>query len=103
MIRVSVLYPNNPSATFNMDYYLNTHVPMVGQLLGDSLKGAIVDSGIAGGAPGESAAFIAMVHLTFDTVESFQESFGPNADQIMGDIPNFTNTQPQIQISDIKL
>ena len=76
---------------------------MVAELLGDALKGGNVDSGLAGGAPGEMAPFIAMGHMTFDSVDSFQNAFGPNAEKIMGDIPNFTNTQPQIQISEIKL
>ena len=103
MIKVSVMYPNSEDATFDIDYYCNTHVPMVGSLLGDALKGGAVDSGIAGGAPGEAAKFIAMGHLTFESVEAFQNSFGPNAEKILADLPNFTNTQPQIQISEIKL
>jgi hypothetical protein len=36
-------------------------------------------------------------------VEQFQESFGAHAAEIVGDVPNFTNTQPTIQISEIKL
>lgn len=102
MIKVSVMYPNSSEAKFDVDYYCNTHVPMVGELLGDALKGGAVDSGLAGGAPGEAAPFIAMGHLTFDSVEAFQAAFGPHTEKIMGDIPNFTNTQPQIQISEIK-
>lgn len=103
MIKVSVMYPNSSNATFDIDYYCNTHLPMVGKLLGDALKSGAVDSGLAGGAPGEEPAFIAMGHMTFNSVEEFQESFGPNAGAIMADLPNFTNTQPQIQISEIKL
>ena len=103
MIKVSVMYPNSSDTTFDIEYYCNTHLPMVGELLGDALKSGAVDYGIAGGAPEEIAAFIAMGHMTFDSVESFQTSFGPHAESIMADIPNFTNTQPQIQISEIKL
>ncbi len=103
MIKVSVMYPNTPGDKFDMDYYCNTHMPLVAELLGDALKGGAVDSGLAGGAPGSSPAFIAMGHITFDSVESFQQSFGPNAEKIMADLPNFTNIQPQIQISEIKL
>jgi uncharacterized protein (TIGR02118 family) len=103
MIKVSVMYPNSSNATFDIDYYCNTHLPMVGQLLGDALKSGAVDSGLAGGAPDEAPAFIAMGHMTFNSVEAFQESFGPNAGVIMADLPNFTNIKPQIQISEIKL
>jgi len=103
MIKVSVMYPNSSDTTFDIEYYCNTHTPMVGELLGDALKSSSVDYGVAGGAPGEVAAFIAMGHMTFDSVESFQKSFGPHAEKIMADVPNYTNTQPQIQISEIKL
>ena len=103
MIKVSVMYPNSEGATFDTDYYCNTHVPMVGELLGDALKGGAVDAGIAGGGPGEDAPFIAMGHLNFESVEAFQGAFGPNAEQILADLPNFTNTQPQIQISEIRI
>ena len=103
MIKVSVIYPNSEDANFDIDYYCNTHIPMVGGLLGEALKGGAVDFGIAGGAPGEPAPFIAMGHLTFESVECFQASFGPHAEKILADVPNFTNTQPQIQISEIKV
>ena len=103
MIKVSVLYPNSADATFDMDYYCGTHVPLVVGLMGDALKAGAVDAGIAGGAPGEPPAFLAMSHLTFESVEAFQAAFGPHADEILGDLPNFTNVQPQIQISEIKV
>ena len=102
MIKVSVMYPNSSDANFNIDYYCNTHMPMVKGLLGDSVKGGNVDYGIAGGSPDELAPFIAIGHLLFESMESFQMSFGPHAEKIMADIPNYTNTQPQIQINEIK-
>ena len=102
MIKVSVMYPNSSDANFVIEYYCNTHMPMVKDLLGDSVKSCNVDSGLAGGSPNEMAPFIAIGHLIFDSMDSFQNSFGPHAEKIMGDIPNYTNTQPQIQISEIK-
>ncbi len=44
-----------------------------------------------------------MGHLYFDSVEAFQAVFGPHAGPIMGDIPNYTNVQPTIQVSEVKL
>ena len=44
-----------------------------------------------------------MGHLLFESAEAFQQSFGPHAEAILGDIPNFTNTQPTIQLSEVKL
>jgi uncharacterized protein (TIGR02118 family) len=103
MIKVSVLYPNGADTKFDMNYYLTRHIPMVKQKLGSACKSVAVDQGIAGGAPGAPAAYVAMGHLVFDTVDAFQAAFAPHADAIMGDIPNYTNTQPTVQISQVKM
>jgi len=44
-----------------------------------------------------------MGHLLFDSVEAFQTSFGPHAQAIMEDIPNYTNSGPIVEISEVKL
>jgi uncharacterized protein (TIGR02118 family) len=103
MIKVSVLYPGRAGSTFDMDYYLNRHIPMVLAKLGAACKTAAVEQGFAGATPGSPPAFTAMGHLYFDSVEAFQAAFGPHAGEIMGDIPNFTNVQPTIQVSEVKL
>jgi uncharacterized protein (TIGR02118 family) len=54
-----------------------------------------------GGPENSPAAYLVMSHLYYDSVAAFEASFGPNADKIMADIPNFTNTQPIIQISEV--
>ena len=102
MIKVSIMYPNSPGATFDIDYYCNSHVPMLGEILGRALKSGSIDFGLAGSGPGKAALFIAMGHLIFDSVEDFQQAFGPKTEEIMADSANFTNIQPQIQISEIK-
>ena len=103
MIKVSVLYPSGTDSRFDMDYYLNRHVPMVLAKLGQACKGAAVEEGLGGITPGSPPAFSAMGHLYFDSVEAFQAAFGPHADELMADIPNYTNVQPTIQVSEVKL
>lgn len=103
MIKVSVLYPNSAGSRFDMAYYLASHIPMVRQKLGPALKGVAVEQGLGGAEPGTPPAYAARRHLLFDSVEASQRAFGPHAEAIVGDIPNYTNTQPAIQVSEIKL
>ncbi len=103
MIKISVFYPNSEGGKFDMSYYCTTHMPLVNRLLSPAIKGMAVDQGIGGFGPGSSAPFIAAGHLMFDSVEAFQAAFTPHAQEIMGDIPNYTNLQPTIQISEVKL
>lgn len=101
MIKASVAYPNEAGKKFNMDYYLNKHVPMASGLMGDALKGASIESGLGGGAPESPAPFIIIASMFFDSMEDFGQAFGSNADQIMSDLPNFTDIEPSIQISEV--
>lgn len=103
MIKVDVLYPNGAGVKFDMAYYLAHHIPMVRRLLGSALKGVSVEHGVAGLAAGSPPAYIAMGHLLFDSVEAFQTSFGAHAKKITDDIPKYTNSQPTIQFSEVKL
>lgn len=103
MIKVSVLYPNHEGCTFDMAYYCNTHIPIVRRLLGSTIKGVAVEQGIGGIAPGSPAPYVAMGHLLFDSIEAFQKAFEVHAQALLADIPHYTNTQPVIQISEVKL
>ena len=103
MIKVTILYPNGDGKTFDMDYYSNRHIPLVTSLLGDSLKLATIDKGIASGTPDTPVPFLAIGYLYFDKLSAYQNSFGPNAEKIIGDIPNYTNIQPVVQISEVLL
>ncbi len=101
MVKVTILYPNGDGKTFDMDYYANKHMPMVASLLGDSLKLLEIDKGVAGRTPDEPIPYLAIGYLYFDQLSDYRDSFGPNAEKIVSDIPNYTNTQPVIQISEV--
>jgi len=34
-------------------------------------------------------------------MDTFQNSFGPHAETILSDIPNYTNIEPIIQVSEV--
>ena len=101
MIKVSVMYPKTSGARFNHEYYRDKHMPLVKARLGDAFKYYTVDKGVAGGTPGASATYVGMCHIFCDSIEAFQAGFGPHAQEIMGDIPNYTDLTPVIQISEV--
>ena len=103
MIKVRVLYPNGNDKTFDMEYYCNTHFPFVAGLLGDALKGATVEKGLSGGAPGSPSPYLGMGNMYFNSLEEFGKAFGPNKEKIIGDMSNFTNIQPTIQVSEVMI
>jgi uncharacterized protein (TIGR02118 family) len=101
MTKVTILYENGKDKTFDMNYYSETHMPLVASLLGDSLKEIAIDKGMAGRTAEEPIPYLAIGYLYFDSLADYQNSFGPNAAEIVGDIPNFTIIQPILQISEV--
>ena len=101
MIKVSVMYPNASGARFDHAYYREKHMPLLKARMGDSCKSYTVDKGLAGGGPGTPATYIGMCHIYCDSIETFHAGFGPHAQEIMADIPNYTDQTPVIQISEV--
>jgi uncharacterized protein (TIGR02118 family) len=101
MIVVSVMYPTTPTAKFDMDYYLKTHVPLVGaRCKSFGLSEAKVLRGA--GAPGGGAPTYSVIALlTFGSADEFQRAMAQHGKEIMGDLPNFTDIQPVIQVSEV--
>ena len=75
MVKISILYPSTPDATFDMEYYLRTHMP----------------------------AYVAMCHYTFTTAEDFVAAFMPHAAVLQGDIANYTTIAPIVQFSTVEI
>jgi uncharacterized protein (TIGR02118 family) len=101
MIKVSVMYPNSPGARFDHDYYRDKHLPLIKGRMGAALKYYTIDKGLSGGTPDAPATYVGMCHLLCDSVEAYQSSFGPHAQELLGDIRNFTDRTPIVQISDV--
>jgi uncharacterized protein (TIGR02118 family) len=93
MIRLSVLYPRTEGATFDHDYYRDSHVPLAVSTWG--LDGADIDKGLDG--PYEAA-----VHFTFESIEAIGAAMGqPGTAQVMEDVANYTTITPVMQTSEI--
>ena len=101
MIKVTVLYPNEEGKKFDHGYFSTTHLPLVQKLLGPMglIKGEI-EKGISSADPNASAPFVAIARLSFNTAEEVHEAFKAHGGAIMGDIVNYTDIEPQIQISE---
>jgi uncharacterized protein (TIGR02118 family) len=103
MIKVSVLYPNKDGGTFDMAYFSDKHLPMIREKLGSACKQISLEQGLGGAEPGSPATYMFMGHMYFDSLEDFQNAFGPHAETLLGDIPNYTDVQPVVQISEVKM
>jgi uncharacterized protein (TIGR02118 family) len=103
MVKISIFYPYKQGSSFNMDYYLKSHIPMVQRKLGAACKQVTVEQGISGVQPGTEPPFSVTAHMLFDSAEAFHAAFGPPSAEILADIPNYTKEQPIVQIGEVKM
>jgi len=91
MIKVSVMYPAGDGITFDVDYYASQHMEIVNRTMKPSSTS--IDKAVDG-------PYIAVGNLFFDSMEALQAGMA-DPSEAMGDIPNFTNSTPVMQISEV--
>ena len=102
MIKVTVLYPNEEGKNFDLDYYAGTHMPLVQERLESfGLVRREVEKGISDTDPNAPPRFVAIGSLYFETVDGVHEGFKTHGRELIGDVKNFTDIQPQFQISEV--
>ncbi len=102
MIRVIVTYPTTTGAKFDLDYYMSKHMPMVSEkLTPHGMTGWSVSKGISGGAPGSEAPIQITATLEFKTIGDVLAGMGAEGAEIMGDVKNYTDIQPLVQIDEV--
>ena len=100
MIRVSVMYPNEPGRRFEWGHYMKHVAEATERLVGLGLVRLEVDKGIGTAAPGAPPPFVAMTHMYFNTPEDEQRCRA-HAAELMADIPNYTDIQYEVQVSEV--
>uniref|UniRef100_C6E2D0 Ethyl tert-butyl ether degradation EthD n=1 Tax=Geobacter sp. (strain M21) TaxID=443144 RepID=C6E2D0_GEOSM len=98
MIRCSVAYPRTAGKRFDLEYYKNNHVPLVKRRLAP-IK-VEIDAGVPNHA-GEPSPFLAVGHMTFETMEQLLAKYAAAAQELHADIPNYTDIEPIIQLSEV--
>jgi uncharacterized protein (TIGR02118 family) len=102
MIRVSFFYPNTQESSFNLDYFMHKHIPVLEEALKPAgLVSVEIERGIGTPIPDVPVPFSIIEHLMFNNFEEMQTAMGEHGQELMADVVNFTNVQPMVQINKI--
>ncbi|PQE08927.1 Ethyl tert-butyl ether degradation protein [Rutstroemia sp. NJR-2017a WRK4] len=86
---VTVMYPKTETSTFDMNYYMKTHMPLVQEKWGPhGLQNWTIYE--LDGKDGWSVQAL----LYWDSMESFAKAAEAEAEKIMADVPNFSSEKP---------
>lgn len=102
MIKITIFYPVNKDDWFDMDYYLQKHVPLSKSVFGDSLKGlAIEEACLSEEAKSENFPYKVIGHLFFEKAEDFYSRFLSKKELLEEDAKNYTNVSAIVQVSKV--
>jgi uncharacterized protein (TIGR02118 family) len=100
MICVNAFYPAAGEGRFDLIYYYEQHIPLCLRLLGPfGLQRIEVDEGLSGVAAGAPPNYRTIARLYFDTQESFQQALAAAGNEILSDVPNYTDIPIEFQVS----
>ncbi len=103
MIEVSFFYPNTEGSVFDTEYYCTAHAALFKRRLAPALKSFSIDRGLSGITPDSKPPFHAVAHLFFDSVKAFYAALMPHAEELKADGSNYTDVEPIVQISEVKI
>jgi uncharacterized protein (TIGR02118 family) len=105
MVKISIFYPHIPDSTFDMEYYLRTHMPMSLERLRmhPGFIALSVERGVAAPQSGAPPTYVAICHYTFTTAEAFVAAFMPHAAVLQADMKNYTTIAPVVQFSVVEI
>jgi len=99
-VSLQVLYPATDGATFDYDYYLASHMGLVGEIMGPFFSGPpLVTKGLAGG-PDVPAGYFATASMTFADQDALNGALGA-AGPVLADIPNYFSGAPEMLIGEV--
>jgi uncharacterized protein (TIGR02118 family) len=101
MIRMTVMYPNADDAYFDMDYYRNSHIPLVEERCEGAIKSCSVAQGLGEAEMGSEPPYVVITYLDVESMDDFMKYVAPHDSEFAADVPNFTNIQPVIQVCEV--
>jgi uncharacterized protein (TIGR02118 family) len=96
---LQVLYSAGKGTHFDHDYYANKHFVIVDDCVGEHIQSRVVTKGNASG-PDTPPGYHAIATILFAdqaAMDAAMSKLGPAIE----DIPNFTNSQPEMLIGEV--
>jgi len=89
---VTALYLAQEGSRFDFDYYLETHIPLATDFVGDNLIRWEVHRGT------DEASYVCRTSFWIHSLERFQQMLAEHQETIFADLPNYTNLKPELHV-----
>ncbi|MEO1102644.1 MAG: EthD family reductase [Pseudomonadota bacterium] len=99
-VTVQAIYPITDGSTFDYDYYITTHLPLVKTHFGPHGMSAISASKGVSGGPGAPPGYFAIATMTFPDIDRLNAALAAGG-PVIADLKNFTNSRAQFLIGEV--
>lgn len=97
---ITVLYPSGPDVKFDFKYYESHHIPLIYRLYGRGIAKIELRRGVAT-QDGSPLPYVAVINIWIGSQKAFDEATVKHAQELIADVPNFTNGKPVIQTDEV--
>lgn len=99
---ITVLFPNEADAKYDINYYKAQHMPLIQKLWGRFGITSWSVTTFTPGPDGSAPAFIFGSVVNWSSAEAIKTAFADESvQQIMQDVPNFSNKHPTFLFGDV--
>ena len=98
-VSLQVVYPITQGSNFDYDYYLSTHMALVGEHMGEHMESTVVTKGLAGG-PNTPPLIHAIATMVFKDQAAMDAAMA-NSGPVVADIRNLYSAQPTMLIGEV--
>lgn len=100
MFRLMVAYPTGEGHQFDFDYYCKTHMPLVEGFIGEDVIRSEVTRGVST-LGDDTPPYMAIGHIYMHTMAGFERAVAEHLQDMLDDMPNYTNITPVVQIEEV--
>jgi uncharacterized protein (TIGR02118 family) len=92
MEQITFIYPKSNGATFDMDYFLDKHIPFAVQSTGAIQSWTVTQ--YTSGTDGTEPPFMVQAIATLSSIEAYYAGIKKGNGAVLEDIANYTNVTP---------
>ena len=100
-VTFTAMYPNTEGSNFDIDYYMNKHIPLVQKLWGNKLLKTQVVSDLPNPLTGDAPTYRVIAHLEVTNKTDLISLIEAHGKELGEDFPNYSDIKPVIQVSEI--
>ena len=97
---VTVFYPSKDNEAFDHEFYRRRHVPLIEEILGNSLQRIEVRRGTPN-PDGTPPLYTAVISIWIADWEGYQKAMALRAKELIDEVPLFTKVMPTFQTDEV--